>query len=187
MLAKTPERAPPPGGTLVFSLSYLNIQCVPAKLSLTNWYVQKYESECLFQTLHFWSLVLCLSGKFVWLTHITYKIVVVTGADITDYFNYGFNEETWRKYCQKQTRLRMENGLSAPKAFVSVVEIGNRIGTDSLWCAAWIGHICFWHSYSSQQKVTDLSLLTIFDYTFVVISFSYTYMLFFKICKIKKF
>lgn len=24
------------------------------------------------------------------------------GADITDYFNYGFNENTWRQYCASQ-------------------------------------------------------------------------------------
>ena len=29
------------------------------------------------------------------------------GADITDYFNYGFNEETWIAYCMKQKRLRV--------------------------------------------------------------------------------
>lgn len=28
------------------------------------------------------------------------------GADITDYFNYGFNEETWRAYCERQKRMR---------------------------------------------------------------------------------
>ncbi|OBZ86574.1 Pre-mRNA polyadenylation factor fip1 [Choanephora cucurbitarum] len=28
------------------------------------------------------------------------------GADITDYFNYGFNEITWRSYCAKQKMLR---------------------------------------------------------------------------------
>lgn len=28
------------------------------------------------------------------------------GADITDYFNYGFNEETWRMYCERQKRMR---------------------------------------------------------------------------------
>ncbi|KAL4230814.1 hypothetical protein ACF0H5_011188 [Mactra antiquata] len=37
------------------------------------------------------------------------------GADITDYFNYGFNETTWRNYCQKQNRLRGENGMAIPK------------------------------------------------------------------------
>ncbi|KAM9449398.1 pre-mRNA 3'-end-processing factor FIP1 isoform 3-T3 [Clarias gariepinus] len=29
------------------------------------------------------------------------------GADLSDYFNYGFNEETWKAYCEKQKRLRM--------------------------------------------------------------------------------
>lgn len=28
------------------------------------------------------------------------------GADITDYFNYGFNEISWRSYCAKQKMLR---------------------------------------------------------------------------------
>ena len=31
------------------------------------------------------------------------------GADITDYFNYGFTEETWVAYCVKQKRQRAEN------------------------------------------------------------------------------
>lgn len=34
------------------------------------------------------------------------------GADITDYFNYGFNEETWRAYCERQKRVRLnESGV----------------------------------------------------------------------------
>ncbi|XP_053681139.1 pre-mRNA 3'-end-processing factor FIP1-like [Anopheles nili] len=34
------------------------------------------------------------------------------GADITDYFNYGFNEETWRSYCERQKRIRQhESGV----------------------------------------------------------------------------
>uniref|UniRef100_A0A182QHC4 Pre-mRNA polyadenylation factor Fip1 domain-containing protein n=1 Tax=Anopheles farauti TaxID=69004 RepID=A0A182QHC4_9DIPT len=34
------------------------------------------------------------------------------GADITDYFNYGFNEETWRSYCERQKRMRQhESGV----------------------------------------------------------------------------
>ncbi|CAL8255228.1 unnamed protein product [Merluccius merluccius] len=28
------------------------------------------------------------------------------GADISDYFNYGFNEDTWKAYCGKRRRLR---------------------------------------------------------------------------------
>ena len=30
------------------------------------------------------------------------------GADLADYFNYGFDEQTWREYCQKQKVLRDE-------------------------------------------------------------------------------
>ncbi|KAK1349030.1 pre-mRNA polyadenylation factor Fip1 [Hamiltosporidium tvaerminnensis] len=30
------------------------------------------------------------------------------GEDITDYFNYGFDETTWRMYCEKQKGLRTE-------------------------------------------------------------------------------
>lgn len=34
------------------------------------------------------------------------------GADITDYFNYGFNEDTWRAYCERQKRFRInESGV----------------------------------------------------------------------------
>lgn len=34
------------------------------------------------------------------------------GADISDYFNYGFTEETWAQYCDRQRRLRSENNLA---------------------------------------------------------------------------
>ena len=34
-------------------------------------------------------------------------------ADITDYFNYGFTEDTWRLYCQRQQELRLETQNSA--------------------------------------------------------------------------
>lgn len=36
------------------------------------------------------------------------------GADITDYFNYGFSEDTWRAYCDRQKRMRFEAGSSGP-------------------------------------------------------------------------
>ncbi|CAG0905492.1 unnamed protein product, partial [Cyprideis torosa] len=39
------------------------------------------------------------------------------GADITDYFNYGFTEETWILYCERQRKLRMESGVTFPKLF----------------------------------------------------------------------
>ena len=30
------------------------------------------------------------------------------GADLSDYFNYGFTEETWKQYCEKQRKTRYE-------------------------------------------------------------------------------
>ena len=30
------------------------------------------------------------------------------GADITDWFNYGFTEASWRAYCARQIKMRME-------------------------------------------------------------------------------
>uniref|UniRef100_A0A0P4W519 Putative polyadenylation factor i complex subunit fip1 n=1 Tax=Rhodnius neglectus TaxID=72488 RepID=A0A0P4W519_9HEMI len=44
------------------------------------------------------------------------------GADITDYFNYGFNEETWRAYCERQKQMRVHEsgvglgGLGVPRS-----------------------------------------------------------------------
>ena len=32
------------------------------------------------------------------------------GVDLTEYFNYGFNEAAWRDYAERQLRLRMEEG-----------------------------------------------------------------------------
>ena len=37
-----------------------------------------------------------------------YLIFLILGADITDYFNYGFTEDTWKQYCERQRRLRMD-------------------------------------------------------------------------------
>ncbi len=49
-----------------------------------------------------------------------YIELLLTGADITDYFNYGFTEDTWKQYCEKQRRMRME--LQMPKKpFVSLL------------------------------------------------------------------
>ena len=30
-------------------------------------------------------------------------------VDLTDYFNYGFNEDTWRLYCKRQQEIRQES------------------------------------------------------------------------------
>lgn len=49
------------------------------------------------------------------------------GADITDYFNYGFNEETWIGYCMKQKRLRSENNVL--KSNLQMIQTG-MMGTN---------------------------------------------------------
>jgi len=44
------------------------------------------------------------------------------GADITDYFNYGFTEDTWAAYCNRQRRLRVNEsgaGLTGGTAMLS--------------------------------------------------------------------
>ena len=33
---------------------------------------------------------------------------LIIGSDVTDYFNYGFDEFTWTAYCSKQNNLRNE-------------------------------------------------------------------------------
>ncbi|CAI2354564.1 unnamed protein product [Caenorhabditis sp. 36 PRJEB53466] len=50
------------------------------------------------------------------------------GADITDYFNYGFTEETWNLYCERQKKLRAEfsnNQTAANNALFSNIKISN--------------------------------------------------------------
>ncbi|KAF7281385.1 hypothetical protein GWI33_004864 [Rhynchophorus ferrugineus] len=53
------------------------------------------------------------------------------GADITDYFNYGFNEDTWKAYCERQKRIRISesgvgivplNAIGLPRGPVSINE-----------------------------------------------------------------
>ncbi|KAK7503807.1 hypothetical protein BaRGS_00004930 [Batillaria attramentaria] len=51
------------------------------------------------------------------------------GADITDYFNYGFTEETWQQYCEKQRRLiAMNEGTSSVPKIISHYGSGHSIG-----------------------------------------------------------
>ncbi|XP_061883319.1 pre-mRNA 3'-end-processing factor FIP1 isoform X1 [Entelurus aequoreus] len=49
------------------------------------------------------------------------------GADLSDYFNYGFNEDTWKNYCEKQKRIRM--GLEGSVTSKITVQQG-RITTE---------------------------------------------------------
>lgn len=51
-------------------------------------------------------------------------------TDISDYFNYGFNEATWILYCEKQLRLRMAEG-AGPTANNNAVEATNLDSTTT--------------------------------------------------------
>uniref|UniRef100_A0A915BQ32 Pre-mRNA 3'-end-processing factor FIP1 n=1 Tax=Parascaris univalens TaxID=6257 RepID=A0A915BQ32_PARUN len=66
------------------------------------------------------------------------------GADITDYFNYGFCEETWNMYCERQKKLRSEYGTQAAvnKAIFSSINLINPISQPSIlpgWSACLLG------------------------------------------------
>lgn len=58
-------------------------------------YVHSYGNSSLKKSGVFPSLFLCTSLRFL-------------GADVSDYFNYGFNEETRKIYCEKQKKMRTE-------------------------------------------------------------------------------
>jgi pre-mRNA 3'-end-processing factor FIP1 len=44
---------------------------------------------------------------------LTEKPWLERGADITEYFNYGFNEDTWKLYCERQVQMRLEASMMA--------------------------------------------------------------------------
>ncbi|XP_034044317.1 pre-mRNA 3'-end-processing factor FIP1 isoform X2 [Thalassophryne amazonica] len=53
------------------------------------------------------------------------------GADLSDYFNYGFNEDTWKVYCDKQRRLRTGGDMSTVSSVTSKITVQQgRMGND---------------------------------------------------------
>lgn len=76
------------------------------------------------------ALQLCaFSGCLVSMTHHIQHVqyfecfVVCVGADLSDYFNYGFNEDTWKAYCEKQKRLRMGLEVSTVGSVTSKITV----------------------------------------------------------------
>ncbi|TPX41475.1 hypothetical protein CcCBS67573_g10574 [Chytriomyces confervae] len=57
------------------------------------------------------------------------------GADITDYFNFGFNEVSWRAYCNKQKSMR-EEALMQKR--IHVIEHGD-MGSDQQFFGGMMG------------------------------------------------
>lgn len=54
-------------------------------------------------------------------------LCVCVGADLSDYFNYGFNEDTWKAYCEKQKRLRMGLEVSTVGSVTSKITVRERL------------------------------------------------------------
>lgn len=46
------------------------------------------------------------------------------GADLSDYFNYGFNEDTFKAYCDKQKRIRMGLEIMSSNTSKIMVSLG---------------------------------------------------------------
>lgn len=59
---------------------------------------------------------------------LTEKPWLERGADLSDYFNYGFNEETWKLYCERQMQMRLE---ASSLAKIKTVD-GNRTQTGNV-------------------------------------------------------
>nr|XP_033801500.1 pre-mRNA 3'-end-processing factor FIP1-like isoform X2 [Geotrypetes seraphini] len=45
------------------------------------------------------------------------------GADLSDYFNYGFNEDTWKVYCEKQKRIQLGLDASPPDSVENTITV----------------------------------------------------------------
>jgi len=57
------------------------------------------------------------------------------GADITDYFNYGFTEDTWAAYCNRQRRMRVNEsgvGLTGSSMIVSQNKLTGSVITGTI-------------------------------------------------------
>ncbi|CAM9614576.1 unnamed protein product [Laminaria digitata] len=50
------------------------------------------------------------------------------GVDIADFFNYGFTEDSWRVYCEKQLRNRYDRTRVRPKNTITTSSRGGRSG-----------------------------------------------------------
>ncbi|XP_013920939.1 PREDICTED: pre-mRNA 3'-end-processing factor FIP1-like [Thamnophis sirtalis] len=92
------------------------------------------------------------------------------GADLSDYFNYGFNEDTWKAYCEKQKRIRM--GLE----ILPVTTATNKITAEDIAMEVTPGTEIPDGTYSLfKVNVGKLSLVTLnycLPYHFQVLSLS---------------
>ena len=53
------------------------------------------------------------------------------GADLSDYFNYGFNEDTWKTYCEKQKRMRIGMEVTTVGSITSKITVRDLLTTHT--------------------------------------------------------
>ncbi len=111
-----------------------------------------------------------------------------SGADITDYFNYGFTEETWRLYCDKQRKMKTEVGnlnkiavslqVTQQTWYSSCVIISRPINqtlVEYLLCAAayllTIYHIIIMHVHVYYDVITKHATVIIIQICKIVVQF----------------
>lgn len=90
---------------------------------------------------------------------------VFTGADLSDYFNYGFNEDTWKAYCEKQKRLRMGLEVSSVGSVTSKITV-RAVLSVYCWCDFFIALdsnylYSDWHLKLAYSKINLLFELRI--------------------------
>ncbi|KAM7539890.1 hypothetical protein Aperf_G00000032338 [Anoplocephala perfoliata] len=77
------------------------------------------------------------------------------GADITDYFNYGFTEDTWMQYCEKQKIIRQEYANTALKP----VLVGPAVGYNISSLSAGAHRVGMRSSQQQSQQNKDITAI----------------------------
>ena len=97
----------------------------------------------------------CALNIYIFMTLVCEQNILhcLPGADIADFFNYGFTEETWKLYCDKQRKMKGEiNQL-------------NKIAVSTSQTIGW-GSSSLWYSISNNNVlVTFHSILRILSHT----------------------
>lgn len=84
------------------------------------------------------------------------------GADVTDYFNYGFTEDTWKLYCEKQKRLRGE------VASLNKIVVSSLYSREPAWTNKWYSRtahtVAQVHSQLAGLQTSSSSVLDQFSF-----------------------
>ena len=80
------------------------------------------------------------------------------GADISDWFNYGFDEETWKLYCQKQIQQRINASVNQEKQ----IESGENWAMKRMPSAAVYMQAPHPFAYANCHLISDLPLIAFF-------------------------